>query len=115
MEDDVFPQLLPLPLLQQLLDATASLFDKIALLFCCNIDRRLFRSNCGESCTRDLCLVCKETDQEACLAVLIGCNDHLMSTHVALEVKCRKNTKIFPCQKSDNDWYISGMLPKDSV
>jgi protein involved in polysaccharide export with SLBB domain len=38
-----------------------------------------------------------------------------MSTHVALEVKCRKNTRILLCQKSDNDWYISGMLPKDSV
>jgi hypothetical protein len=38
-----------------------------------------------------------------------------MSTHVALEVKCRKNTRILLCQKSDNDWYISGMLPKDTV
>ena len=55
MEDDVFPQLLPLPLLQQLLDATASLFDKIALLFCCNIDGCLFRSKCGNSSTRVLC------------------------------------------------------------
>jgi len=115
MEDDGCPPLLPLPFPMRRSSYWMLLqvyLLKIVLLFCCNIDGRLFRSKCGDSSTRDLCA---RKQIKACLAVSSGCNHHLMSTHVALEVKCRKNTRILLCQKSDNDWYISGMLPKDSV